>query len=319
MRDPNYFEPDRQGFPDNLGAPTPDKFKRRGRWWQEVSPDERPEPDLPPIQQIVEIGKVPKAMIEEKVTELVQDAVPKAVDKMVKAEAEEAGTKFFAAVEKAVHRTVERKISDDQKRDLKKRVFHRDTELGLELLETYEPVSVTIRRLRLDGRLPEAEELWRHKVNEFKVMGVNRHCRERRAWAFVQKMYPPDPNVKVPPARVYDSDLDRAFADILWVFDHLGGSDKLARNVSAPSPGAWSMLCWARNHKSEFFKDVYKTALNHIAGREKLKLQTKLARTPRSEPQPIDEEPEEQDGCNNDMESILLSFRTKPTEDRAAQ
>ena len=115
-------------------------------------------------------------------------------------------------------------------------------------------------RLKREGRLEEAYRFKDNLIAKYRQTGMKRIEAQHRGWYDMMVKFPPDED---------EEDLDESelpqpgnvnfSSDVEWVYANLG--IKVAKK-SAPNPGAYAMLLWAREKPDDFFKTMMPKALD---------------------------------------------------------
>jgi hypothetical protein len=125
-------------------------------------------------------------------------------------------------------------------------------------------------RLRREGRFEEASAFRDEVRQRLRDEGATRREASVGAWKEMLEKYRPLAPAAVPidatavPSRLEEEpdfdfpeqscdDIDLA-GDIFWVYEHL--EDELTEPKDAPGRGAWSLLRWARDHRSKFIEQL---------------------------------------------------------------
>lgn len=126
-----------------------------------------------------------------------------------------------------------------------------------------ESKSQLTNRLRREGSWEEASLFKDGEIRRLRSEGMKRAEAQAAAWEAMEERFPPQ---DVPMdsgedgasweefAAVAPSTPDSFVRDGLWVYERI--AVKGVKPSDAPSPGAWSLLQWARRNKSKFFDSI---------------------------------------------------------------
>jgi len=125
-------------------------------------------------------------------------------------------------------------------------------------------------RLQHDGRWAEASRFKDKHIAKLRSEGTTRREAQQSAWKAMEKRFPPLSVESIPeeleafPAELatQSSNSPDEFADdTLWVYRSLGLAE--VKPKDAPSPGAWSLLRWAKRNEDRFFEHTMPKVMTH--------------------------------------------------------
>ena len=118
-------------------------------------------------------------------------------------------------------------------------------------------------RLEREGRWSEAS-LWKDQhIASLRGEGMPRKEAQQAAWEALEKRFPPvESEEESSPLEAFpegladlpDSSTEDFVKDALWVYSRLGMAN--VKPSDAPSPGAWSLLRWAKRNEDRFFEVI---------------------------------------------------------------
>jgi len=118
-------------------------------------------------------------------------------------------------------------------------------------------------RLEREDRWAEASLFKDNHIAQLRAEGKTRKEAQQAAWEEMERRFPP---LEVSPqsngvedtptawAEHWDTASDDYVRDAQWVYGKIGSPN--VQPEDAPSPGAWSMLRWARGNEDRFFEQI---------------------------------------------------------------
>ena len=118
-------------------------------------------------------------------------------------------------------------------------------------------------RLQREDKWKEASLFKDETIKRLRSDGKTRSEAQEAAWEAMEEQFPPcstkeDPSTEVAFLGQFDgvaaSTPESYFRDATWAYDRLAISDM--EPSDAPSPGAWSLLHWAKQNQDRFFEQI---------------------------------------------------------------
>jgi hypothetical protein len=152
-------------------------------------------------------------------------------------------------------------------------------------------------RLRQEGRWGEASRFKDEVLRECRAKGMKKAEAAEAAWEATADAFPPLPTNNRPdfppvaPEGEAGDELADAFddgremthdlvRDVFWAYNHLG---RRVVPKDAPSPGAWSLLEYAREYRKPFFENLVPRAMAAQSKRQEESAEEKRERVPIAE------------------------------------
>lgn len=119
------------------------------------------------------------------------------------------------------------------------------------------------RRLQREGRWHEASRFKDETITRLRAEGMKRNEAQNAAWEAMERLFPRAEDLTAAELdetpweqfeKVPGSTPESYIQDSTWVYERLAVSG--VKPSDAPTPGAWSLLQWARKHQDRFFEQI---------------------------------------------------------------